>query len=124
MGCTSSKPFGDKKHIPKRSSKHSTSDATKKTTSPPSKPASAEAPSDKANRGRASLSLAPLKLKSKKLEKEKEDEGDASAPPWVTQEHGVFVPDEKNVSGGYVVSRNVYFGTENGEGSKMPPAES
>lgn len=124
MGCTSSKPFGEVKHISERSSKHSTSNATNKTTSPPTKPASTEGPSNKANQNRPSLSLMPFKLKSRKSKKEKEDETDANAPPWVTKKHGVFVPDEKNVSGGYVVSRDVYFETGNGEGPKTPPAES
>lgn len=53
-----------------------------------------------------------FKRKSKKEEEHKPN--GVPAPPWVTKQPGVFVPDPKNSSGGYVVSRAVFDGATPG----------
>lgn len=34
-------------------------------------------------------------------------------PPWVRNDHHVYVADPQNVNGGYTVSRDVYYSTQN-----------
>jgi hypothetical protein len=90
MGCNSSKPFAD--------FEKATGDIQ------PERPS-------KAKRG----FMARLKGKRSKKANTAPTRPE-TPPPWVRNDHQVFVADPQNVHGGYTVSRDVYYSTQ-----KRPP---